>query len=270
MNYLLAKVKQKPNLFTVLSDEDIFETPQGLENSHDYNPVTLLEEGEWYKIQEFAQKAFSLDFLQTEFNIVSYNQIAKADYSKIRFLCSVQENLIFFQRMLPTLLLKKKWFAIDEPSLIKDKPIIFINSLPDAVYDKASNILYFKKLTAIKTIFPGIDTLYREATDAETQTFLNSDFLRMKDGFNVQSVNSLNRKRIAMVLDVVNAFTPERKAQLQTYIHGYRNIPFENGCFEISCDDDLKHILYGIDERFYTTAHGEEKRIANSVIKITQ
>ncbi|EMU4001214.1 TPA: hypothetical protein WLU17_001615, partial [Neisseria gonorrhoeae] len=34
---------------------------------------------------------------------------------------------------------------------------------------------------------------------------------------------------------------------------------------EISTDVQLKHLLYGIDERYYTTALGKEKRLANSV-----
>ena len=39
----------------------------------------------------------------------------------------------------------------------------------------------------------------------------------------------------------------------------------ENQKFEISNDDELKLLLYGIEQRFYTTPFGYEKRLANSV-----
>lgn len=36
--------------------------------------------------------------------------------------------------------------------------------------------------------------------------------------------------------------------------------------FEIGTEDDMKKLLFGIEQRFYTTPVGGEKRIANSVI----
>ena len=40
----------------------------------------------------------------------------------------------------------------------------------------------------------------------------------------------------------------------------------ESKAIEISTDDELKFLLYGIDQRFYTTLIGKEKRLANSVL----
>ena len=39
--------------------------------------------------------------------------------------------------------------------------------------------------------------------------------------------------------------------------------------FEISSEQNLKMLLYGIEQRFYTTLIGDEKRLANSVISLT-
>lgn len=38
--------------------------------------------------------------------------------------------------------------------------------------------------------------------------------------------------------------------------------------FEVGSEDELKMLLYGIEQRFYTTVVGGEKRIANSVIPL--
>ncbi|MDU1029654.1 MAG: hypothetical protein E7A50_09265, partial [Clostridiales bacterium] len=39
----------------------------------------------------------------------------------------------------------------------------------------------------------------------------------------------------------------------------------ETETFSINSDDELKYLLYGIEQRFYTTPFGKEKRLANSV-----
>lgn len=36
----------------------------------------------------------------------------------------------------------------------------------------------------------------------------------------------------------------------------------------ITSEESLKLLLYGIEERFYTTAIGHKKRIANSVVAL--
>ncbi len=38
--------------------------------------------------------------------------------------------------------------------------------------------------------------------------------------------------------------------------------------FSIKDEERLKHLLWGIEERYYTTRVGGEKRVANSVSKI--
>jgi len=38
--------------------------------------------------------------------------------------------------------------------------------------------------------------------------------------------------------------------------------------FEVSSEDDLKQLLNGISENYYTTAVSKEKRMANSTLTI--
>ena len=45
----------------------------------------------------------------------------------------------------------------------------------------------------------------------------------------------------------------------------YPNLKLNNGKAQISNEEDLKNILYGLEERFYTTLISKEKRIANSI-----
>jgi hypothetical protein len=59
-----------------------------------------------------------------------------------------------------------------------------------------SDILYFRDLSKIKPIFNGIENLFREATDTEVGEFLNKDFICLSENYSVESVKTMNRKRI--------------------------------------------------------------------------
>jgi hypothetical protein len=109
MNYLLAKVKRKQNLFRLLStDDDIYSLPETLDNSVAYSPETLLEEEEWYKYENFSASAYSIGFLTDDFDSVNFSQITDADTKKIAFISSVQDDHYFFQNISSNMLIRKK------------------------------------------------------------------------------------------------------------------------------------------------------------------
>ena len=65
--------------------------------------------------------------------------------------------------------------------------------------------------------------------------------------------------------------SPE-KLEMHIYIESYceAKLKFDGKTnkFNISTDDELKMLLYGIEQRYYTTPFGHEKRLANSVVTI--
>ncbi|CAH1601327.1 hypothetical protein THF1C08_70008 [Vibrio jasicida] len=146
---------------------------------------------------------------------------------------------------------------------------LVVNQVADAVYYKAQDKLVFKNLATISSIFKGIDELYKEATKEEVEKFLEEDFIELADGYDTSKVSKPNRKRIALAMDTLAALPVEERDQMYSYIHSYceERLKFdkENNTFEINSDDELKYLLYGIEQRFYTTPLGHEKRLANSV-----
>ncbi|MNK42077.1 hypothetical protein D3C87_607580 [compost metagenome] len=268
MNYLLSKVKRRHDLFKVLStDDEIYPAPD-LAEVIDYSPNTLLEEGQWYKIENFLNTPYPIPLIVNPFSSANFSQITTDLVKNTAYLCAVQGQKYYFQIVSSSQLISKKWFKIDELSIQSDKPIITLNKVPDVVFDKAIGILYFRKLSAANVIFNGMDQLYRAATDAETQIFLNQGFLRPINNFDHTMVKIPNRKRIALVSATLNAFTQVQKTQITGYIQGYVNVPYVNSAFEIENEEQLKNLLYGIEQRFYTTQLGNTKRLANSVIDI--
>ena len=271
MNHLIAKTKtNKGKFLKVISEQDIFSIPSDLDNTVAYQPGCLLGEQEWFIISKFSEQDYCIDFLKRSFVSAEYENIKTADYGNIDYLCSIQSNLYFFQKATSNLIMRKKWININEPTILKNEPIIVINYTADAIYNTDTDILYFKKLPT--TIFQGIEILYRTATETETKEFLESSFLTLDENYTTESVKTANRKRIAHVKDIWNSYTKEEQKEVINYTKEYcENIVYKKGAFQINNEEDLKNILYGLEQRYFTTISGEkEKRVANSYITIAK
>lgn len=273
MNHLLAKVKGTENqFFKIISQDDAFFDMPTWTNALDYTPNYKLEEDEWYRIIQFSTLGYSNSLLGETINSTNYNQLPESKYNDIVYFCSQQTTYLLFQKMVASQKLQKKWFQISNaPQLENNKPIIILNPHVDAVYDASSDILYFKELAKLKVIFHGIDELYREATHQEVEKFLSQKFISLNDNYSATEVGSANRKRITTAIDTITQYSEQEQSDIFKYIHDYcSDIPTENNAFKISNEEQLKKVLYGIEQRYYTTQIGNEKRVANSIHKIDQ
>lgn len=272
MNHLLAKTKGKRgDYFKVISNTKIFDIPDSFNNSVEYDSNYKLEEDEWFVISEFSNKEYCLDFLKTRFISTDYNQLTRSDYSNIEFLISFQSEKYCFQKLSTSQIIQKKFISISDHPSISTSPIIILNQSPDAIYVKEEDKLYFIKLSSITSIFTGIYELYKEATQEETQFFLANQFIKLGSNFSVDQVKTANRKRIAMAQETLKKYNPKDKIKIFDYIREYCNdLEFNENetTFSIANEDDLKKLLYGIEQRYYTTSIGNEKRLANSIIPI--
>ncbi|AFQ45262.1 hypothetical protein [Desulfosporosinus meridiei] len=274
MNHLIAKLRLRgnvPKYKKLLSDVSLYELPDDFVSYVQYSPDHNLDEDSWFGIAQFSTKAFCLDFLKTPFNSAEYDVLNTIDVDKLDFLCSYQnENEYYFQNVTKAQLLSKKRLYLGDAFRYEENcKTIVINSIADAIYIRDQDILYFKRLPKISCIFKGMDVLYREATEVETADFLLSEFVQLDEEFSVAKVGKANRHRIAMALDTLNNFEVEQKGTVMDYIRDYcPDLEYQNNAFKIKSDDELKKLLYGIEQRYYTTPVGNEKRCANSIIRL--
>lgn len=274
MNHVIAKIGKRGNELKyrkVISDETLYTLPVDLNPHVPYRPDHNLDEDAWFGIESFSTQPYCLDILKMDFNSTEYNKLNTNETDKLDFLCSYQnENHYYLQRVSKTQLLSKKRITLgDQLEYMENSKDIIIKDLADAIYIKDIDTLFFKKLSSITGIFKGIDELYREATEEETSNFLSYEFIELTNGFNVEYVKQANRKRIAMAIDTINRFEESQKEVVLLTIKTYcPNLVSNNGVFKIGSENDLKLLLYGIEQRFYTTPDGKEKRIANSVIRL--
>lgn len=273
MDHILAhiKIRAKKRIFKLVSEQSLFDpVTVDLTACVPYNPDHNLDEDSWFKIEGFSQKAFCIDFLKKNFDAKDYDDLVKDNFSKIAYLFSVQGADFYFQKITPSLFVKRKVLVFGEAAeLEKSQRRLVINALPDAVYFKAADTLIFKSLATISSIFKGIDELYKEATKEEVEQFLGESFIELSNNYSVEKVSKPNRKRIGLAMKTLEGMSVDDKTNMLEYIDGYceqkLNYDQQNQKFEISTDEDLKLLVYGIEQRFYTTPFGKEKRCANSV-----
>lgn len=274
MDHILAHIKTraKKRIFKLVSDQSLFDAVTvNLTACVPYNPDHNLDEDAWFKIEGFSNQAYCIDLLKKDYDSKDYDDLTKENFSKIGYLFAVQGEDFYFQKITPSLFVKRKTLVFGEAATLEQSQTrLVINALPDAVYFKAADTLIFKSLATISSIFKGIDELYKEATKEEVEQFLDKSFIELSNDYNVETVSKPNRKRIGLAMATLEAMSDDDKTNMLDYIDGYcgeQKLRFdkENQKFEISNDDELKLLLYGIEQRFYTTPFGHEKRCANSV-----
>ena len=275
MNGVFAKLKGRRSapIFKLLSGCSLFAIePLNTDSCVEYNPDHNLDEDAWFKVEEFSRKPFCLDFLKGGFDSKDYNELERSLFEKILFVFSVQEGDFYFQKITSSMFLRKKSLVFEFGEVVKieeGKDKIVINSLPDAVYFKKLDMLVFRDFARISGIFEGIDVLYKEATNEEVESLLREPFISLGAGFGAQSVSKPNRKRIALAMDTLASMSSQDRKGLVNYIGYYcsekLNLDIPSGKFTISNDEELKMLLYGIEQRFYTTPFSKQRRLANSV-----
>ena len=240
------------------------------------SPYTLgatLQDDDWFCITNAREQDYSIELLSEAFSTADFDSLTRAEFDKIDYLFVLDDSLIFFQNVSKSKLIsQKRIIHFGEGFTYKtDCAEIVVRDLPDAVYDKSTDNLYFRRLESITGIFKGIDLLYREATQEETDSFLANDFISLKDDYSSSKVKTANRKRIALAAKTLSELDASDRENIFKYIGDYcPELKVSENAFEIGSENELKMLLYGIEQRFYTTPVGGEKRLANSVITLNQ
>lgn len=238
------------------------------ENSFAFDNRTNLDDFEWYRLENFSSKDYASKEIKEKTSSTDYDMATHADAAGIEYIFELSDDILLFQKVTRNAFVKKRNFITLGERFEKCSNISLfqINAYPDAIYDRTKDVLYFRKLFSITKIFNGINEIYREATDTEVQAFLAEKTFCLADGFSTDKVKIPNRKKIALVQDSFSKMSNQEKKYMFDYIKDYYpNLNINNGKAQISNEEDLKNILYGLEERFYTTLISREKRIANSI-----
>lgn len=273
MNTLIAKVKDKRNPFRKANTNQVYFDPCDLTDTVEYKTDVLLEEKQWFKLENFKDRKYCLDFIKKgKKGFSSFISLDAQDIEKVEYICAFQNDDEYcFQKINKSHYLKEERHLVfgKRIQLETKRNIMVLNQEPDAVYSSQNDSLYFKKLDRITSIFNGIDELFREATKEEVIDFLKNDFINPNSTLEFSSVGKNNRKRLVLANEKMNDWSQDQKKSIFEYISGYYpKLGFNGTAFTINSDNDLKCLLFGIEERFYTTPVTKEDRVANYTIRI--
>lgn len=103
MNHVIAKIRGRENIFEKLySGDNIYELPTELQGAVEYNPETILEEDDWYKIDQFSSTAYAIEVLKNDFNTVEFDEANRVRTERVEYIMSVQDNVYFFSKNFKT------------------------------------------------------------------------------------------------------------------------------------------------------------------------
>lgn len=209
----------------------------------EYDPNTLLNDGEWYKVSDFRAKPYCPDILVNGVVSADIDELAKNEFEDVAYLISVQDEDFFFQRVRPNALLKRKFLVFGDAAVLEEpKSRIIIDPQPDAIFIQESNVLLFRNLASISPIFSGIDTLYKEATKEQVEEFFNYDFI--SSHLTHDKVSKPNRKRIALAMETLRGMSEKEKNTVFGYINQYAKGKLQFNAktriFTVKNDDELK------------------------------
>lgn len=272
MSFALARIKRLQNnpYVKLMSDGNLYEAIDiNRITQVDFNIDHKLDDDSWFHVKNLKNKQYCLEILRSEVDSKNFLDMTKKQFSNVSWIMAKQGKDFYFQKVFPSNFLKTKLFTFGDAVILEeDRNRLVVNKLPDAIYFSAEDRLIFRNLPAVSSIFKGIDTLYKEATDDDVSKFIGSDFISLANGYNLNKVSKPNRKRISMVIDRLDEMEDDKRSGLIEYISGYcvdLEVSRDQRSFVVKTDIDLKKLIYGLDERYYTTGMGNQRRLANSV-----
>lgn len=273
MGTFLAKLTGDNDRWYKLVDQIENEDYSGinLDNPVEYDPNNIIA-NQWFKIKDFNSKDCFLSILEQDFDVAELHTLTRNQFNehKIDFIAFYNEHKYYIQKFTKGSFLKKKWFSLDGDGVkyFENDGLIYINPVPNCIYDNQSKCIYFLDIAKAYSIFKDLKLDYKEATDAETDRMLKSDLIKTKQGFNASGVGVSNRKRITSILAQYEAYEDNDKNTLKNYIRekvgNKLTYNANSDSFEISSDAELRLLLYGVQQRFYQPPLESEVQVATA------
>ena len=278
MGCFVAKLKVDDERWYKLADQEVNDDYEGIDLTEavEYDPNNTDAE-QWFYVPDFNNKDGFLQLLDSDFDVAELESLSNEQFASrsIDFIAYYHEHRYYIQKFTKGNFLKKKWFAWDGDAVryFEEDGLIYVNPMPNCVYDNQNHRIYFMDIAKAYTLFGNLKLDYKEATDAETTQMLQSDIIQTVN-FNASGVGVSNRKRITSILTKYNQYEQDKKRTLKNYIKDTvgENLPYDEatGKFAVINDSQLRLLLYGIQQRFYQPPLDEEVQVATATTGLSK
>lgn len=251
MNFVLLKFKTE--CCRIPLDETVFSGMKLIAESEvkPYSPRSNLEKDQWFYLCDIRQKDYFNDILICD-DTVGYPPLDCQKLQNCKFILDYHENCLCVQNISTYRILKKRLLG-NHGKIVDSSAKLIINEEPDFIYDRINDRLYFKKISAVKHLLPGIIEEYREATEEEVKTFINLMGIKLADGYTQKEIKTRNRKLIALISTTINDLSDVKRKELFDYVCEYCPQYVIDSKLTVKSDKELNELLYALDERFYKT-----------------
>ena len=269
MKKIIAKLKNDQNV-TVFPDAEI----EGLKDVYKIPKITLaipfevdtraLAEGEWYfVVLTEEEKEEMLGGYVSESSGALLEMISPDHYTEIKALYAVAGAEILFTKVTSRQVARsQKYIAFNEkPEVVQQGNTLVLTGQVDAYWN--GSLLYFKKFTFIRSLFPGIHKMYKQITEEGTNAFLSSPMFELQAEMSSDVIGLGNRRKIvSIVLDkTIDLNDPITYGKYLTYAMQYDlGLEIESGKIALINNTDIGKVISLLSEKFYTTEVTGEKR----------
>jgi hypothetical protein len=274
MKKIIAKLKNDQNVI-VFNDAETDE----LKNIYKIPKVTLalpfaiekrtLTEGEWYFfVLTEEEKEEMLGGYMTESISAGLDTITADHYTELKAIYLVSGTEIFFTKVTSRQVLRsQKYVALNEkPTLVSQGNSILLTGEVDAYWN--GSLLYFKKFALIRSLFPGIQKMYRQITEKGTNEFLSSALFELKGEISSEVIGLRNRQRMVSIVEAKAIDLTDMDVCNKYLIYAQQyNLDLEivDGKIALIDNSDIAKVISLFGENFYTTdVTGEKREIRTS------
>jgi hypothetical protein len=269
MKKIFAKLKNGQHVI-VFNDadtdtlKDLYKTPNVTAAIPFEIESRKMTEGEWYFIVlTEEQKEEMLGEYASESGSMVLNEISADDYPEMKaiYLVSGEEKL--FAKINSRHLQKSKKYLTfgDKPQVVEQGNSVLLSGEVDAYW--TGTRLYFKKFTVARSLFKGIQKVYKEATEKETNEFLSGALFELKEEMSSEFIGLQNRKKIASIIarKTIDLQDPNTCGKYLQYAKQYDlDLEIDNGKIALIDNSDVNKVIGLLGENFYTTEITGEKR----------
>lgn len=198
-------------------------------------------------------------------NTTNSNIITEKDFQNLEVIYYELDDLIYFQRILPSALITSSWLTFDtldklqKGVKIDKKTRLKFENRTDIILDTKNKKIYFKVFNNLEKVFPNFSKYYREASEKEFNDFKDNKLLKVNLDF--KDLGKRQLKKIAQIIDKIGYFQDNIK-DYKKYAKDY------DITFEINTKDQIDKFHALVFENFYKTPISDEKRMSNSNIKV--
>ncbi|WP_086248858.1 hypothetical protein [Campylobacter vicugnae] len=221
-----------------------------------------------YKLEE--NEVFFINYKDEDIddgfiNTTNSNSIKENDFSNLKVIYYKLDDLIYFQRILPSALITSSWLTFvtldtgKKSVKIDQKPRLKFENRTDIILDIKNKKIYFKVFNDLEKVFPNFSKYYREASEKEFNDFKDNKLLKVNLDF-----KDLGKRQLTKIAQIIDK-EKNKIGYFQDNIEAYKKYAKDYGItFEINTKDQIDQFHALVFENFYKTPISDEKRMSNS------